>query len=142
VESCDLYARRNDLILRHSELEVAMIIRFFGDSAARFVASRAVTVVGAAGALSTLLSIPTPGFAAATPCGARAEVLKQLSKKFKEAPVAVGLSSGGQLIEVLTSDSGSTWTIIVSQPNGMSCLVADGESWQQLKTPAKGEAGA
>ena len=30
-------------------------------------------------------------------------------------------------IEVLTSDDGETWTILISQPNGSSCLVAVGE---------------
>jgi len=36
------------------------------------------------------------------------------------------------LVEVLTSDNGSTWTIIVSQPNGTNCLVAAGREWQDL----------
>jgi hypothetical protein len=70
---------------------------------------------------------------AATPsCGQRTELLQTLSKKYSEVPVAVGLANNGALIEVLTSGNGSTWTIIVSQPNGTSCLVAAGEEWQQL----------
>jgi hypothetical protein len=65
-------------------------------------------------------------------CGARTEILAELTKRYSEAPVAVGLANSGVLLEVLTSDSGSTWTIIVSQPNGTSCLVAAGKEWQDL----------
>jgi hypothetical protein len=61
--------------------------------------------------------------------------------RFSEAPIAAGLASNGALIEVLTSGNGSTWTIIVSKPNGPSCLVAAGESWQALKRVA-GEVGS
>ena len=27
---------------------------------------------------------------------------------------------------------GATWSIIVTRPNGMSCLVAAGEAWREL----------
>ena len=55
----------------------------------------------------------------------------------------LGLAKNGSVIEVLTSDDGETWTILVSQPNGSSCLVAVGEGWEELKrVGAKGERGA
>ena len=75
-------------------------------------------------------------------CAPRPEFLKQLSKQFHEEPVALGLTNNGSLIEVLTSDDGSTWTMMVSQPNGSSCLIAAGEGWEELKRVAKGERGA
>jgi hypothetical protein len=59
-----------------------------------------------------------------------------------EEPVALGVTNNGSLIEVLTSDDGSTWTMMISQPNGSSCLVAAGKGWEQLKPVAKGERGA
>ncbi|RUW85595.1 hypothetical protein EOA29_04180 [Mesorhizobium sp. M1E.F.Ca.ET.063.01.1.1] len=76
-------------------------------------------------------------------CASRPEILKQLSIRFKEAPVALGLDKNGSVVEVLTSDDGETWTILISQPNGPSCLVASGEGWEELKrVGAKGERGA
>jgi hypothetical protein len=66
-------------------------------------------------------------------CGPRKEIVADLGQQFKEAPVALGLSNDGTVIEVLTSANGSTWTIMVSRPDGVSCLVAAGESWQELK---------
>lgn len=92
--------------------------------------------------LAGVAVVPMVANAATATCGERAELLQQLAQRFSEKPVAVGLSNSGQLIEVLTSDAGSTWTIIISQPNGKSCLAAAGESWQELKHAVAGELGA
>lgn len=76
----------------------------------------------------------TSGAGAQMLCKERSEVLAQLSTGYKEAPTAMGLASNGALIEVLTStEDGRTWTIIITQPNGVSCVMATGESWQNLQ---------
>lgn len=79
----------------------------------------------------TALALSVTAAQAGTPCNKRAEVLAELSKKYKEAPVAVGLASNGNLLEILTSEDGATWTIIQTTPKGVSCMVAAGESWQR-----------
>jgi len=56
-------------------------------------------------------------------------------KKIAEALVARGVTSGGGLVEVLTDAKGATWTIIVTTPEGVSCLVADGEGWRTMPKP-------
>src|SRR5262245_32848661 len=86
--------------------------------------------------LTGILCVPTMADAASPKCGPRTEVRSQLAQKYSEAPAAIGLASAGALIEVLTSDDGSTWTILVSRPNGTSCLVAAGEEWHQLNPAA------
>src|SRR5262245_26133870 len=97
---------------------------------------------GMSGALLLAAALAMPSAAIAAPsCAPRTELLKQLSARCSEAPVAVGLASNGAFIELLTSGSGATWTLIVSQPNGASCLVAAGESWQDLKRGAAGDVG-
>ncbi len=40
-------------------------------------------------------------------CGERTMLLTQLGEKYAEAPVAMGLTSAGAVIEVLTSASGT-----------------------------------
>ncbi len=65
-------------------------------------------------------------------CDQRAKVLGHLAQKYKEAPIAVGVTSSGGIVEVLTTDDGQTWTIIVSDPKGTSCLIASGEGWRTL----------
>jgi hypothetical protein len=76
------------------------------------------------------------GAQAAPACGKRDDVLAQLSEKFKEAPVGIGLANNGGLIELLTADTGATWTLIVTLTNGTTCLLAAGQDWQPLQTAA------
>jgi hypothetical protein len=102
---------------------------------------RFVKALSSAILFAVALGAPATTIAAPTSCAPRAELLAQLSKRFSEAPIAAGLANGGALIELLTSGDGSTWTIIVSQPEGPSCIVAVGESWQTLKRVA-GEMGS
>ncbi len=47
--------------------------------------------------------------------------------------LAVGVTSTGGMVEVLTTGDGTTRTIIVSNPNGISCLIAVGEGWRALR---------
>ena len=68
--------------------------------------------------------------AAQSACSPRTDVLGHLAKKYGEAPVAIGVTNKGGLVEVLTTGDGDTWTIIVSMPNGTSCMVAAGEGWR------------
>ena len=65
-------------------------------------------------------------------CGQRTTVLDYLSAKYSEKPIAMGIAANGGLIEVLTSTEGTTFTIIVTMPEGETCMVAAGESWESL----------
>ena len=58
--------------------------------------------------------------------------MSQLENKYSEKPVAFGLANNGGAIEVLTTEDGSTWTIVITLPNGMTCLVAAGEDWESF----------
>ncbi len=68
-------------------------------------------------------------------CGRRIDILEQLAEKYDEALVAAGLTTGGAMVEVLTTDDGRTWTIILTMPHGLSCLFAAGEGWRRLNPP-------
>ncbi len=74
------------------------------------------------------------GFAAAPSlaqgaCAPRTDLARALSRQHAEAPVALGLASNGNLMEVFASNLGETWTLVMSMPNGLSCVVAAGEGW-------------
>ena len=77
--------------------------------------------------VAMLLAFPAM---AQTACGNRGTFIEYFSGKFAETPVAMGLSSEGHVVEVLASKHGS-WTIIVTRPNGLSCVVAHGEAWDK-----------
>ena len=84
-------------------------------------------------ALTPVMTLGSLEAAAQSACSPRTDVVGHLAKKYGEAPVAIGVTNKGGLVEVLTSNDGNTWTIIVSQPNGTSCMVAAGEGWRSKK---------
>lgn len=66
------------------------------------------------------------------PCHDAGEIAKQLSAKYKEAPVAFGLQSNGNLLQIYASNQKNTWTVVSTTPNGKSCIVAAGKRWQSI----------
>lgn len=69
------------------------------------------------------------------PCAMRAAVVGHLAEKYKERPVAIGLSETGGVFELLTAPAGETWTVIVTWPNGVACLIAAGRNWVAVPKP-------
>lgn len=72
-------------------------------------------------------------------CAARADIVTNLQGKFSESPVALGLDNSGGVVELLASPDGGTWTIIVTDPQGTSCLMAAGEFWEMAKKALIGQ---
>ncbi len=70
-------------------------------------------------------------------CGERSEALVRLENGYSEVPAAMGLASNGSVVEVFASESG-TFTIIITQPNGISCMMVSGESWEDLPAQLAG----
>lgn len=66
------------------------------------------------------------------PCHDATEIAKQLSKKYEEAPIAFGLQSNGNLLQIYTSKTKHTWTVVSTTPAGKSCIVAAGKRWENL----------
>jgi predicted benzoate:H+ symporter BenE len=78
-----------------------------------------------------LISIAFPS-RAENLCGQRMDILETLKTRYHEAPISMGLAVNGGVVEVFASHIG-TWTIVVTQPTGVSCVVSAGESWEDLK---------
>ena len=66
------------------------------------------------------------------PCHDATEIAKQLSKKYEEAPIAFGLQSNGNLLQIYTSETKHTWTVVSTTPAGKSCIVAAGKRWETM----------
>lgn len=89
-------------------------------------------VTSATALLLVAAPVAAPDAAGQQLCTDRKVVVGQLSKQYEEAPVAMGLANNGGLIEILSTDAGKSWTIILTMPNGMTCMIAAGESWEAL----------
>lgn len=59
-------------------------------------------------------------------------IANMLANKYQEHPIAFGLDSDGGMVEIFTSPDGGTWTILVTGPNGQSCIVSAGRNWDNL----------
>jgi hypothetical protein len=94
--------------------------------------SSVVVILGA-----VAMSHPAAADQAPTACGPHPDVIKALGDRFHETQSATALTSAGTLLEVLTANDGSTWTIIVSRPDGLSCVVAAGQNWQARTNQAE-----
>ncbi len=70
-------------------------------------------------------------------CGERSKFLTHLGKNHQEAPTAMGVTSSGRMLEVLTSTNG-TWTILVTHPNGTTCIVTAGQAWENVERVSMG----
>jgi len=64
-------------------------------------------------------------------CGDRATIVTKLAKLFKERPSALGISTGGGLIELLTSPKGG-WTLLFTTPGRPTCIIAVGRAWENF----------
>ena len=62
-------------------------------------------------------------------CAPHDALAERLGSRFAEAPVSKGLASSGKLMELFTSEDGDTWTLVLTEPEGVSCIVASGKYW-------------
>jgi len=62
-------------------------------------------------------------------CATRDMMIGQLSSKYGETPQGSGLNSTTKMLEIWASTATGTWTILVTDPNGTSCIMAAGKDW-------------
>ena len=68
-------------------------------------------------------------------CAARDSVLDRLAERYGESRQSIGMAPQGRVVEVFASLETGTWTITVTTPNGVTCLVASGQSYESLDEP-------
>ena len=64
-------------------------------------------------------------------CAERERVLAQLTQKYGEARQGMGLAANNSVVEVFASTETGSWTITVTSPNGVTCLVASGQAYEE-----------
>ncbi len=82
--------------------------------------------------LLTLLLGVQASASAQSVCKTHPEMAEKLKSRNSEAPVAIGLADNAGVVEVFSTGDGSTWTMVLTMPDGMSCVMATGEAWEHL----------
>ncbi len=95
-------------------------------------------VLGALAAISFVILILSAAIrpaAAQEVCILQNVALQQLSKAYNEQVTGRGLTADGQkMIELLASEGGS-WTLIITDVHGKTCMLASGDMWDNLPAP-------
>lgn len=89
----------------------------------------------AAAAVAVIYAVPVWGQGQQS-CGERAAVIETLASRYGESRQSIGLGAQGRVVEVFASLETGTWTITVTLPSGLTCLVASGQSFERLDEPA------
>lgn len=78
-------------------------------------------------------------FAQQRQCADRERVIERLATAYGETRQSIGLGANNAVVEVFASTETGTWTITVTMPSGMTCLVASGQAFEAVSeevTPA------
>jgi hypothetical protein len=65
-------------------------------------------------------------------CAPREEVVNQLAESWGETRRSVGLAANNGVVELFASTESGTWTITVTMPGGLTCLVASGQAFEAV----------
>ena len=78
----------------------------------------------------------------AAPCTDRDAALQRLADEYGEVRTGFGVNPTGSLVELFETAPGAgepTWTITVTTPAGVTCLLAAGEGWRAVEHVEPGE---
>lgn len=99
----------------------------------------ALRALGRTAALSLILlgglAPALPARSQAAVCFDRESTFARLARNYGEVPAFRGVTSGGQLFEVLVGPGGS-FTVFVSFPDGTACPTNSGDGWRPVPAPA------
>ena len=90
--------------------------------------------VTAALAAAALFMLASPA-AGQTNCGRHNDIIARLAARYSETPRFIALTDGGWLAEILVSKGGETWTLVITNSMGTSCVTATGKNWRPVKKP-------
>jgi len=72
-------------------------------------------------------------------CGAREMIVERLARDYGESRQSLGVVGGRQVLEVFASEETGSWTILLTAPDGIACLVAVGERFHRFDPVPPGE---
>jgi hypothetical protein len=91
-----------------------------------------------AAAFAAISLINTTGTAVANPpCGDHDKIVHTLGQKFKETRRVMGVVNSKAVMEIFMSAQGS-WTMLITDTSGLSCIAASGEEWQDVPVAVAG----
>ena len=91
-------------------------------------------------AAPTPAAAPSPRQGADIVCMDRQALVAALARRHGERQRALGVTPGGAALELWAAPDGATWTLLLTVPGGLACLLAAGDDWMTTPATAPGEA--
>ncbi|MCU0909231.1 MAG: hypothetical protein MUF73_17770 [Rhodobacteraceae bacterium] len=85
--------------------------------------------------LAALPVAVSPAFAQTNNCAQRDHVVERLAGTYGESRQSIGLAANNQVMEVFANLESGSWTVTVTLPSGLTCLVASGMAFEELEEP-------
>ncbi len=83
-------------------------------------------------AAAIVLATTTDVAAQSQNCAPREKVVLRLAEGYGETRQSMGMGGNNSVVEVFASDETGSWTITVTMPTGLTCVVASGQQFEEL----------
>lgn len=84
-------------------------------------------------AIGAALALPTLPAQAQFVCGGHSDLVAGLAQAFQQKQIGYGVVGQAAIVEVYVSASG-TWSMLVTDVQGRSCIFATGDGWENTVT--------
>ncbi|PBB97184.1 hypothetical protein [Mesorhizobium sp. WSM3862] len=91
--------------------------------------------VAKAAVAGAVVALPAVPLQAQVLCGGHDDLVAGLAETFEEKRLGYGVGGDVAIFEVFVSASG-TWTILMTDVKGQSCILAAGEGWEDTLATA------
>ncbi len=82
--------------------------------------------------IAAILTTPSHSLAQTMQCAPRQAIVEKLHAKYGETRQSMGLGQQNSIVEVYASTDTGSWTILLTRPDGVACLVASGEHYDSV----------
>ena len=79
-----------------------------------------------------MAAVGPPDAQAQVACGTRDSVIAKLGEKYGEVRRGAGLAGPTAIYEIWASEATGTWTILKTTAEGLTCVMAVGDGWQDV----------
>ncbi len=87
--------------------------------------------------LLAALGLAPPAHAFTGVCADREATKRLLAQRYDEQQVASGVTRSGGLFELFADRTGANWSVLLTRPNGLTCIVALGSDLVAEAVPVK-----
>ena len=75
--------------------------------------------------------LASPSYAQNAQCGPHADVVARLAGQYQETRQMRGIANGTHILEIFAAENG-TWTAVLTDLGGQSCIVSFGEAFELI----------